>query len=174
MTTTISPRLMIVMGVSGCGKSTIASQLAAALKGIYLDADDYHPKANVLKMSRGEALQDEDRWPWLRDFSETMAATDGFVVGACSALRKAYREVLTQHAKEPLLFIHLQGDKAVIRQRMQQRENHYMPESLLDSQFATLEMPDADEACLSVNINLPADEMIQVILQHLKDKDTSL
>ena len=161
------PRLIIVMGVCGCGKSTIAAGLAKALDSGYLDADDYHPADNVAKMSRGEALTDEDRWPWLQDFATAMAQQEGIVIGACSALRRSYRECITQAADEPVLFVFLDGNKALISQRMAAREGHFMPDSLLDSQFATLERPEADECAINIDISDTAQEITQSILTAL-------
>ena len=160
-------RLIIVMGVSGSGKSTIAGQLADALGATYLDADAYHPASNIAKMSRGEALQDQDRWPWLTHFAESMTEQQGVVVGACSALRKAYRHQLTASAAEPLLFIYLNGTKALIRQRMMARKGHFMPDSLLDSQFATLEVPTPDERMLNVDISGSTEAIIAEIVAHI-------
>jgi len=156
------------MGVSGCGKSTIASKLSEALEATCLDTDDYHPPQNIAKMRRGEALQDEDRWPWLKHFAETMTSHNGVVVGACSALRQTYREHLTRAAGEPVLFVYLKGTKVLIRQRMMAREGHFMPDSLLDSQFATLEPPTADELALSVDIHGTTQQIIESILTAMK------
>ncbi|MGB1011869.1 MAG: gluconokinase [Thiolinea sp.] len=163
------PRLIIVMGVCGCGKSTIASALAKKLNGMYLDADDYHPDTNIAKMRRGEALTDEDRWPWLQQFAENMAQHEGTVVGACSALRHHYRECITQAANESVLFVFADGSKTLIRQRMQARQGHFMPDSLLDSQFAILERPQASEHAISVDISGSVDDIVQTVLIHLTE-----
>lgn len=133
----------VVMGVSGCGKSSVASLLASRTGGLFLDADDFHPAANVAKMAAGIPLSDEDRWPWLDALNqelEAQAQTGRFVFLACSALRQVYRDRLSE-GLPTLRFIYLKGSKELIRQRMQSRENHFMPPALLDSQFATLEEP---------------------------------
>ena len=163
------PRLIIVMGVCGSGKSTIAKHLADAMNAHYLDADDYHPPANVAKMSRGDALNDEDRWPWLKDFAQAMAKQSAYCVGACSALKKTYRHSLTIGANEAVLFVHLDGDKALLMERMSARTEHFMPTTLLDSQLATLEIPDADEFALSVDISGTPQQIIALIQQRIKD-----
>ena len=161
------PRLIVVMGVCGCGKSTIAERLANALDGIYLDGDDYHPAANIAKMSQGEALDDEDRWPWLKQFANSMAQHDGIVIGACSALRKSYRDCIAAAADEGVLFVFLDGSKALISERMARRTDHFMPGSLIDSQFATLERPQADECAVIVDISGSVDEIVKVIEREL-------
>jgi len=134
----------IVMGVSGCGKSSVASMLASRTGGIFLDADDFHPPENTAKMAAGIALTDEDRWPWLdvlnRELGE-LANSNRSVFLACSALRQVYRDRLSA-GHGSLRFIYLKGSKELICERMQSRENHFMPPALLDSQFATLEEPE--------------------------------
>lgn len=164
------PRLMVVMGVSGSGKSTIAKTLADVLPAVYLDGDDYHPAENIAKMARGEALSDDDRWPWLENFAGTMAQQMGGVVGACSALTRSYRECITKAAGESVLFIYLDGSRQLIRQRLAARENHFMPDSLLDSQLATLEPPSSDELALMVDIQGPAAQVINIILDKLRPR----
>lgn len=164
-----APRLVIVMGVCGSGKSTIARQLAGAMNASYLDADDYHPPTNVAKMSRGEALNDEDRWPWLKDFSRAMVSQPTHCVGACSALKKSYRVCLSAEAQEPVLFVYLEGNKALLEQRMSARTEHFMPTTLLDSQLATLEIPTIDEYAISVDISGTPQQIITLIQQKMKD-----
>lgn len=164
----IAPRLMIVMGVSSCGKSSVASALAEKYEAAFLDADDYHPASNIEKMSRGDALNDEDRWPWLQHFANTMAKQKGSAIGACSALKRAYRDRLTKAAGEPILFIHLHGTRNLLEQRIAARENHFMPPSLLQSQLATLESPDPDEHAITIDITGSKEQVIQLINKHLK------
>ena len=147
------PRLIIVMGVAGSGKSSVGEALARRLGGVFLDGDSYHPAANIEKMSRGEALTDADRWPWLESLARAMAEREGVVIGGCSALRRAYRDRITATAGEPVLFAHLAGSKELIWQRMSARKNHFMPISLLESQFATLERPAVDENAIEVPID---------------------
>lgn len=157
------PRLMVVMGVSACGKSTVANALAQSLAASFMDADDYHSAESIKKMSRGEPLTDEDRYPWLQLFGETLAMKQGRYVGACSALRRQYRELITASAKEPVLFIFLDGSKPLLQQRINTRRGHFMPGSLLDSQFATLERPDADELSCTINIDGTPQQIMQRI-----------
>ncbi len=155
-----APRLVVVMGVAGCGKSTVAAALAQGAGGTLLEGDAFHPAANVAKMSAGTPLTDEDRWPWLDAIGRAMAETPGPVFAACSALRRAYRERLAAAAGAPVYFLHLDGDRALIGGRMQARSGHFMPESLLDSQFATLEPPAADELAARI----PIDQSVEAIL----------
>lgn len=131
------------MGVSGCGKSTIAQLLAQTYQAIYLDADDFHPAANKQKMAAGIPLTDEDRWPWLASLNHVLLdhATQGkSVFLACSALRQVYRDVLSRDLAN-IVFIYLAGSLEEIHARLQARSGHFMPPALLDSQFATLEEP---------------------------------
>ncbi len=162
------PRLAVVMGVAGSGKSTIARHLSSELAAVYLDGDDYHPQSSVSKMSQGIALTDEDRWPWLDSFAQAMSAQDGNAIGACSSLRKVYRERITAAAREPVLFIYLDGSKALISQRLSARENHFMPACLLDSQFKTLEPPGQDELAIGVDISGSKQQIIRLILKQLR------
>lgn len=157
--------IIIVMGVSGCGKSTIGELLAEHLSCGFSDADGFHPKANVDKMRAGIPLQDEDRWPWL---SAIRAAVDDFKekgeshVIACSALRQAYRDVLSP--KGDVIFVYMKGAKTVIQPRLEARKGHYMNPNLLNSQFATLEEPtDA----LTVNIEETPEVIMTDILTQL-------
>ncbi|HEY2572487.1 MAG TPA: gluconokinase, partial [Verrucomicrobiaceae bacterium] len=138
-------RTIVVMGVSGCGKSLIGSLLAQRLGGTFEDADDLHPPANKEKMSRGIPLQDEDRWPWYRIIRRRIIeqrATGQVLVVACSALKKAYRDKLCEDdAPEVLVFVYLKGSRELIGRRIGARQGHFMPAALLDSQFAALEEP---------------------------------
>ena len=169
-------RLLVVMGMAGCGKTTIGEHLAAAmaamapappLNSTFLDGDSFHPQANIDKMSQGIALTDEDRWPWLETFGREIAARPGTVIGGCSSLKRAYRDHITQAAGEPVLFIYLNGSRELIAERMGKRQGHFMPTSLLDSQFATLEVPAEDECAIDVDIDAPTDEIVRRILAKL-------
>jgi gluconokinase len=155
-------RHVVVMGVSGSGKTTVAHGIAAATGLLFAEADDFHSRANVDKMSAGTPLDDDDRWPWLHDLAAWMAerAAEGrSTVIACSALRRAYRDVLA--AGPPTLdFVHLDGNVEVIRDRMSSRAGHYMPASLLDSQVATLEPLQPDESGIELDVSLPPDELV--------------
>lgn len=154
------------MGVSGCGKSTVGAAIARELGGVYRDADDLHSVASVEKMRRGEPLSDADRWPWLDDVAAAMAAADTAVVMGCSALKRVYRDRLRRGG--PVTFVHLHGERALIEARMQARDRHFMPASLLDSQFADLEPLTADETGLVVDIAQPLDVVIAQVLAALR------
>lgn len=141
------PLAIVLIGVSGSGKTTVGKRLAPALGATFLEGDDYHPSANVAKMRAGHPLDDKDRAPWLKKLGQAIAAHGRQgrpVVTACSALRRAYREALIEAARRPLTFVHLTIDPAVLEARMQARRQHFMPTSLLQSQLATLE-PLADD-----------------------------
>lgn len=156
-------RLIVVMGVSGAGKTTIGEKLAEALDLPFLDADNFHPRANVEKMRSGTPLVDDDRWPWLQIVADAMrntADTRGRVICACSALRRKYRDYLIDKAGEPILFLLLHGDKQVIAQRQANRPGHFMPPALLDSQFATLELFKADEFGITLDVACSVEELV--------------
>ncbi|MCA8879560.1 MAG: gluconokinase [Rhodobacteraceae bacterium] len=160
------------MGVSGCGKSSVGRALAARLGARFLDADDFHPPANIAKMSKGKPLQDDDRWPWLDAVGRSMAElADGRAVAACSALRRAYRDRLAAATGEPVVFIYLRGTKDVITTRLKNRSDHFMPPALLDSQFATLEPPSEDENVLVVDIGPPVQSLVVEVLRKLRSSD---
>ncbi|MDO6461876.1 gluconokinase [Granulosicoccaceae sp. 1_MG-2023] len=164
-------RILVVMGVCGCGKSTIGAALSGRLDVPFEDADDYHPAANVEKMSRGIALQDADRWPWLDAIGNALraqAARHGRVVAACSALRRDYRDRLVAAAGEPVLFIYLNGSRELIAARMAARKDHFMPAQLLDSQFATLEVPEPEENVMVVDIGAPVSDIAETIQARLE------
>lgn len=136
---------VVIMGVSGTGKTSLGLVLADRLGIPYLDGDDLHPAANVAKMAAGVPLTDDDRGPWL-DRVASMLSDKAPVIIGCSALRRAYRDRLRAGAGGAVHFLHLTGPRDVITARMTAREGHYMPPALLDSQLATLEPPSADEA----------------------------
>jgi gluconokinase len=149
--------IVIVMGVSGVGKTTIGTALAASLGWLFLDADDYHPAANVAKMAAGIALQDEDRWPWLDALNARLREADArgaSVVLACSALKARYRERLTGGLSRYRL-VYLHGTLELIEARLRERRHRYMPASLLASQFAALEPPQ-DAIEVDSALDLPA------------------
>lgn len=149
---------LVVLGVSGCGKTTLGEALAGALGAAFVDADDLHPPANRAKMAGGEALADADRWPWLDLVAETLRDRAPVVV-ACSALRRAYRDRLRQAGGDGVRFLHLAAPRKVIAARLAARQGHFMPESLLDSQFATLEPPGPGEA-LVLDTRLPPEDLL--------------
>jgi len=161
--------------VSSSGKSTVGAALGRALHAPFLDGDKYHPEANVEKMRAGTPLTDADRWPWLEALTAALkeaAGKKGVAVGACSALKRAYRDFLTEKAGEAVLFVYLDGSRAVIAERMAKRSHEYMPTSLLDSQFATLEVPDpAAENVISVPVTDSVEKIVRTVtgaLDHLK------
>jgi gluconokinase len=143
--------VIVLMGVSGAGKTTVGRLLAAALHAEFAEGDAYHPPENIDKMRRGIPLEDADRWPWLQILSaqiDRWLAAGKTVVLACSALKQSYRDVLAK-GRPAVRFVHLEGDKALIRLRLDRRHGHYMPAILLDSQFAALE-PPADAITVDV------------------------
>ena len=156
---------VVIMGVAGCGKSSVGAALSAALGVPYVDGDDLHPAANVDKMRRGVALTDEDRWPWLGQVAACLQNSAPVIVG-CSALKRAYRDRIRAGVQGEVAFVHLSGDRDLIAARMAQRQGHYMPLSLLDSQFAALEPPGQDEA-VTVTIDQPLPDIVAQILGHL-------
>ena len=151
--------IAVVMGVSGSGKTTIGRALAHELGAEFLEGDKFHPAANIAKMSRGEPLDDADRWPWLDRMAEELAqakAAGRSVVLASSALKRSYRDRLRRGAPD-LRVIYLKGGKDLIRGRMQARTQHFMPPGLLDSQFAALEEPGPDESPVVIDVTPPLE-----------------
>ena len=159
---------LLVMGVSGSGKSTIGARLAAALALPFADADAFHPPANVAKMAAGTPLTDADRWPWLDALGSWLVAQSAGGVIACSALKRAYRDRL-RAAVPGLRVLHLAGAPAMITERQAARENHFMPPSLMASQFATLEPPGADEAALVLDITAAPEALIADTITRLRE-----
>ncbi|MEO1051637.1 MAG: gluconokinase [Bacteroidota bacterium] len=160
--------VIIIMGVSGSGKTTIGKHLTQALGLPFYDADDFHPIANVAKMKRGEPLTDADRIPWLNTLAECVQSwqTKGGAVLACSALKESYRQILVKHAQEDIKWVFLDGSKALIESRMALRKNHFMPSALLDSQLNTLEKPDYG---IHINIDTTSDLIVEELLIKLKN-----
>ncbi len=148
---------IVVMGVSGCGKSSVGLALAEALGARFIDGDDLHPEANKAKMAAGIPLNDDDRWPWLDSVGEALAESNTVV--ACSALKRVYRERILA-AAPGTFFVHLHGTRELLAQRMNARPNHFMPVSLLDSQLNTLELLGADEPGVMLDIALPIDQLV--------------
>jgi gluconokinase len=154
-----TPKVVVVMGVAGTGKTTIGPLLAARLSVPYAEGDDFHPPANIAKMSAGTPLTDEDRWPWLDaigSWAHGRAALGGVV--SCSALKRSYRDRLRAEAPG-VVFVHLAGDRSVIEDRMSHRQGHFMPTALLDSQFATLQPIEEDEAGVVVDVSGTPEEI---------------
>jgi gluconokinase len=160
------PPLLVVMGVSGSGKSTVGAALAQRLAVPFVDADDLHPAANIAKMTRGEALDDADRGPWLEIIGRWLADHPHGGVVSCSALKRKYRDQLRDHAHD-VAFLHLQGSREVIARRQASRPGHFMPASLLTSQFATLEPLEADEHGVVLDIDQSVDRIVQQYVDRL-------
>ena len=153
--------LVVVMGVSGSGKTTIGTLIAEALQVPFVDADGLHPRSNVVKMAEGTPLTDEDRWPWLALVGEQIAAATGTgIVMACSALKRSYRDAIDA-AAPGVLFLHLHADQAVLSARIEGRSGHFMPPALLKSQFEALEMLQPDENGCVVNVAGGVDEIVR-------------
>ncbi|MDE3029291.1 MAG: gluconokinase, partial [Paracoccaceae bacterium] len=148
--------------------SSVGAALSAQLGIPYIEGDDLHPQENVAKMARGEPLTDADRWPWLDRVAKTLANRAPVIVG-CSALKRAYRDRLRAGAGGPLHFVHLTGAPALIAARMAARKGHFMPPALLDSQFAALEPPGADEGAITLDIAAPLPEMVATVAAALQD-----
>ncbi|OOB89759.1 gluconokinase [Rathayibacter sp. VKM Ac-2630] len=157
-------RAIVVMGVSGSGKSTVAALLAGFLHWSFLEGDDLHPRANVEKMAAGTPLDDSDRAPWLAEITRVVdeRITSGRpVVVTCSALRRAYRDILR---RDDLVFVHLAGSKQVVAGRLASRLDHFMPTTLLDSQFGLLEPLGDDERHITVDVgNAPEEEIAEIV-----------
>jgi gluconokinase len=165
--------IIIVMGVSGSGKSSVGHALAARTGWQFIEGDDLHPAANRNKMASGQPLTDDDRWPWLDAIAASARAIDtagGSAVIACSALKRIYRDRLAQ-AGDNVEFVHLSGDHETILARMQARPDHFMPAGLLDSQFAALEPPSNNENAYVFNVTLPVDDIAQQIADAIYDSD---
>lgn len=151
-------RHVLVMGVCGTGKSSVAAPLADHLNGTFVEADTHHAPEAILRMARGEPLQDVSRWDWIERIATAALAAPGTAVIACSALKRAYRDRLAE-LLGPLFVIHLQGSKELVAARMAARPDHFMPASLIDSQFADLEAPEGP-AVLTADIARPLDEIV--------------
>jgi gluconokinase len=164
-----NPCALIVMGVSGSGKSTIADGLAERLHWTFEDGDRFHPASNVAKMSAGHPLTDEDRWPWLQaiaDEIDRVCKAGEHAVIACSALKRAYRDVLV-HGRRDVRIIYLEGAQKLIADRLALRKGHFMPPGLLVSQFETLEPPDGSENPITVSIDASVEAIVDDIVRQL-------
>lgn len=163
---------IVVMGVSGSGKSTVGAALGQRLRVPFADADDFHPPANIAKMTAGEALNDDDRYPWLETIGEWLAGHPDGGVMSCSALKRRYRDQLRRHCPD-LEFLHLSGTPEVIGRRQASRPGHFMPPSLLASQFATLEPLGADERGLSIDVDQDIDAIVANYIDRSNDETES-
>jgi gluconokinase len=150
----------VVMGVASCGKTSVGELLAEKLSAHFVEGDRLHPASNVAKMSAGNPLTDEDRWPWLAAVGGALAGREG-AVGSCSALKRVYREAIAKAAQRKVYFIYLSGSRELLQERINARQGHFMPPSLLDSQLRTLEEPGADELALKLDIAEPVEVLAQ-------------
>ena len=160
---------LVVMGVAGTGKSTVARALAERLGWPFGEGDDLHPAANVAKMAAGIPLEDADRWPWLdaiAAWTAEQAAAGNSTIVTCSALRRTYRDRL-RAAAPGTVFVHLVGSPSLLAERMTARKDHFMPTSLLQSQLETLEPLEADEPGFTVDVELPAAAIVDEVLDQL-------
>ncbi|MBD7990902.1 gluconokinase [Ochrobactrum quorumnocens] len=151
---------IIVMGVSGSGKSTVGEKLAAALVLPFLEGDSLHPKTNVDKMASGIPLQDEDRWPWLDTIGERLATAENGIIVSCSSLKKSYRDRLRNASDGPLLFVFLDGSFDVLYEHMGHRTGHFMPVTMLESQLATLESPVGEPFVFRADVADPIEKIV--------------
>jgi gluconokinase len=164
------PSVVVVMGVSGSGKSTIAAMLAHRMHWVYEDGDWFHPRSNIEKMHSGIPLTDEDRWPWLEAIAAWIDATrkaGSHGVMACSALKRAYRDILVDDRPHVRL-VYLKGGHDLVARRLAARDDHFMPRSLLESQFAALEEPQPGERAIVVSISPHPREIVETIVKELE------
>ena len=162
--------VILIMGVSGCGKTTIGAGVARALKVPFLDGDDLHSQVSISKMNKGIPLTDEDREPWLKRVAEKMGEMEGGGVVACSALKERYRRVLTGDSSFPVLLVYLKGKRETLCRRLRQRKSHFMPPDLLDSQLKALEEP---ENALTLSIDLSPETICKRIIQYAAGQQAS-
>lgn len=164
--------IAVVMGVSGSGKTTVAAGLARQERWILLEGDSFHPPANIAKMKAGTPLTDEDRLPWLRAIAakedELLAAGQAAVV-ACSALKRSYRDILIG-GRSDMVLVYLRGSRTLIGERIAARKGHFMPPALLDSQFATLEEPGADEHPIVADVGGAPEAVVADVLRQLEER----
>lgn len=163
-------RIVVCMGVSSSGKTATGKAIARRLHAPFLDGDDFHPAANKEKMRSGTPLTDDDRWPWLAGLARALheaADRKGVAVGACSALKRSYRDYLWRQAGEPIIFVYLAGAEDVIAPRIASRHHEFMPASLLASQFATLEPPGPDENALTEPVTLSVEAIADRVVKAL-------
>ena len=164
-------RHVIIMGVAGCGKTSVGEGLSRQTRLGFIDGDALHPRQNVDKMSHGIPLTDADRWPWLEAIGRTLAQSPAPLIIGCSALKRSYRDRIRQHADAPVSFIHLTGSRELIGRRMRERTNHFMPPALLDSQFAALEPLGTDEDAIAIDIDQPLEAIIAEAARYLEGRD---
>jgi gluconokinase len=162
-------RCFVIMGVSGCGKSSVGAAVAAAIGAGFIDGDDLHPDDNIAKMARGEPLTDADRAPWLDRVGQALHDAPGRCIIGCSALKRSYRDRIAAAAGEPVMFLHLSGNRDVLLARMSRRQGHFMPVSLLDSQLATLEPLQDDECFARTDIDQPFEAVVSNLVEKIRN-----
>lgn len=165
---------IIVMGVSGSGKSTVGEKLAEALNLPFLEGDSLHPKSNVDKMASGIPLQDEDRWPWLDKIGERMATAEQGLIVSCSSLKKSYRERLRAAVGGQLAFVFLDGSFEVLHEHMGHRTGHFMPVTMLESQLATLESPVGEPLVFRADVVDPIEKIVAESLEWFRSMKAEL
>ncbi len=173
MTDPATPVHIVVMGVSATGKTTVAEGMSQKLDYEFIEGDSLHPPANIAKMESGTPLNDADREPWLRAIAELVADKDAegiSTIVTCSALRRGYRDLLRSASTHEPFFVHLHAPFEVLEQRMQLRTKHFMPTSLLHSQFDTLEPLEPDEDGVLVDVTPPADEVIAEAVNAVRER----
>ena len=166
-------KFIIVMGVSGCGKSTIGERLAEAIGAVYLEGDSYHPPENVTKMASAISLTDDDRWPWFDSIiaaAQTVISEGKSAVVACSALKRKYRDYLFRDFGEECCLVFLDGSFELIETRMNARKGHFMKSTLLKSQFETLEVPDNEQNVFHVSIEEPPEKVVSSTKNWLENR----
>ncbi|CAN7649222.1 gluconokinase [Neorhizobium sp. LjRoot104] len=157
---------LVVMGVSGCGKTSVGKMLASGLGYRFIEGDSRHPAANVEKMQGGIPLCDDDRWPWLETLGTELAEDESTVI-SCSALKRSYRDLLRKKAGQPITFVFLQGTRTMLASRLTGRKGHYMPLSLLDSQLATLELPIGELDVVTVEIDQSLERIVSLAISRI-------
>ena len=167
-----SARAVVVMGVSGAGKTSVAQDLAARLGWTFVEGDKLHPQANIEKMAHGTPLNDDDRWPWLDLIGAELSASTSrgeSIVATCSSLKVSYRERLCTAAGGTLYFVFLKGSEELLSVRMGERQGHFMPTSLLQSQLATLESPEGEPDVVTVDIDASIDVIVDRAISGLEN-----
>lgn len=172
MTPPGAKRIVVLMGVSGAGKTTVGKILSRLIGADFAEGDQFHPPANIAKMSNGTPLDDADRMPWLAAIAQSIDRASGNgrgMVVTCSALKRAYRDILIGRRAEVAL-VYLRGTRALIGQRLDSRKNHFMPPQLLDSQFAALQEPGPDERAIVVDVAASPKKIAAAIAERLAEK----
>ena len=162
-------RCYVLMGVSGCGKTSVGTALARVCGMTFIDGDELHPQSNIDKMASGQPLDDADRAPWLRQVGQALARAEGPVAIGCSALKRIYRDWIRAEAGEPVRFLHLDAPKDVLARRVAERKGHFMPPALLDSQFAALERLGPDELGVEIDISQSFDAVVADAARDVKE-----